>query len=396
VRSLSAFAGTLCIPALWAIGRRLFNPAAGLLAAAVLAISPFHIWLSQETRAFALLSLFSLLTLYALIAALESNRRGWWIAYSLLALATIYLHLFGFLVLGAFVLMTPLLRPPRRDWPRSLAVATALPVLLYVPWLLSLLNQFGEPQWRSRLGLVEILNQTLKTLPLGETIVWDYAGRGWIAWVILAALPLLVLARHPRLLARPAAVLIWLALPIAASYLISFVSPIYAPRYLIVIAPALYLLIAVGVERVASRFWPAAPLALAVLAVTAAPVLSAAYTVPLKEDYRRAAGFLKEQARPDDAVVIMAGYLEYAFIYYGVDGETPLGDVSSAEQVPPALAPIADKHRRVWFVQSHYEIVDPGRHAERWLLERCQKVNEFGVTGIRMTELTCPAPAAKP
>jgi hypothetical protein len=265
-----------------------------------------------------------------------------------------------------------------------------------VPWLFSLLNQFGEPQWRSRLGLAEIVNQTLKTLPLGETIVWDFAGRGWIVWVVLAALPFLVLARHPRQLARPAAVLLWLAVPIAASYLISFVSPIYAPRYLIVIAPALYLLIAVGVERVSRRFWPATPLALAVLAATAAPVLNAAYTLPLKEDYRSAAQFLRERARPDDAVVIMAGYLEYAFIYYGVDGETPLGDVSAAEQVPPALAPIADGHRRVWFVQSHYEIVDPGRHAERWLLERCQKVDVFGVTGIRLTELACSAPANKP
>lgn len=394
VRSLSAAAGTASLVALYAVGRQLFNPVTGLLAAAVMAVSPFHFWLSQETRAFALLSLFSLLTLYALLRALASEVRGWWLAYSVLALATIYLHLFGFLVLGAFVLMAPLVRRPERAWLLKLALATAVPVLLYLPWLFSLLNQFGEPQWRTRLGVTEILRQTARTLPMGEELVWEYAGRGWVVWLALAALPVPLLAVRPRPVARLLALGVWQAAPLVASYLISFVSPIYAPRYLIVIAPAFYLAIAVGLARLTERIWPVAPLALALLALTAAPVFAAAYSVPLKEDYRGAARYLREHTVPGDAIVIMAGYLEYAFLYYGVDGETPLGDVTGSAQVPPALAPLADRHPRLWFVQSHYEIVDPGRHAERWLLERCSVKQEKHFTGIRIRELECTTLAA--
>src|SRR3990172_4764896 len=46
VRFPSAVAGTLTIPLLYLLGRRLGGPFLGLLAAGLLAISPYHIWYS--------------------------------------------------------------------------------------------------------------------------------------------------------------------------------------------------------------------------------------------------------------------------------------------------------------------------------------------------------------
>ena len=73
VRLLSATVSTLNIPALYALGARLFGRRVGLLAAAVLALSPFHVYLAQEARMYALLSLAVTASLWA-VAWLVSGR----------------------------------------------------------------------------------------------------------------------------------------------------------------------------------------------------------------------------------------------------------------------------------------------------------------------------------
>jgi mannosyltransferase len=50
VRALSALCGTLTIPVVYLLGRRLADGKVGLLAALILAVSPFHVRFAQETR----------------------------------------------------------------------------------------------------------------------------------------------------------------------------------------------------------------------------------------------------------------------------------------------------------------------------------------------------------
>jgi len=57
VRMLSAMIGTLTIPVIFLLGRRLAGPGTGLLAALLLAVSPFHVRFAQEARMYALLAL---------------------------------------------------------------------------------------------------------------------------------------------------------------------------------------------------------------------------------------------------------------------------------------------------------------------------------------------------
>jgi 4-amino-4-deoxy-L-arabinose transferase-like glycosyltransferase len=65
-RALSTLSGTLNIPVIYALGRRLIGRKAGLLAALILALSPFHVWFGQEARMYALLSLNASLAMLAL------------------------------------------------------------------------------------------------------------------------------------------------------------------------------------------------------------------------------------------------------------------------------------------------------------------------------------------
>ncbi|NOX63453.1 MAG: hypothetical protein GXP42_16130, partial [Chloroflexi bacterium] len=53
MRFVSVFAGTLLIPLLWALGRRLWGARGGLLTATVTALSPLMVYYSQEARMYA-------------------------------------------------------------------------------------------------------------------------------------------------------------------------------------------------------------------------------------------------------------------------------------------------------------------------------------------------------
>jgi len=96
----SAIAGTVAIPLLLAWGRQLRRPAAGLWAALLLALSPFHLRYSQEARHYALLMLCSLASYYVLYRAIRSKQWRWWITYGMVIVLSILIH-YGSLVVLA-------------------------------------------------------------------------------------------------------------------------------------------------------------------------------------------------------------------------------------------------------------------------------------------------------
>ncbi len=74
VRTLSALYGILTIPIFYLLGRRLLGQTGGLLAALILAVSPFHVRFAQETRMYTLLTLNASLALLALAWLLTDPR----------------------------------------------------------------------------------------------------------------------------------------------------------------------------------------------------------------------------------------------------------------------------------------------------------------------------------
>ncbi|MDQ3935934.1 MAG: glycosyltransferase family 39 protein, partial [Actinomycetota bacterium] len=97
VRTLSALAGTAAIPVLYAAARTLASPRAGLIAAALLAASPFHLWYSQEARPYALMILLAAISFLAFAKLTTAPERRWvvvWAVASSLALATHYFSAF--------------------------------------------------------------------------------------------------------------------------------------------------------------------------------------------------------------------------------------------------------------------------------------------------------------
>lgn len=102
LRSMSALAGTLAVLALGWLGRSWSNRAAvGLCAAALLAISPYHVYYSREARGYALCVLLAIVSSWLLLAFLRRPRLLSGAVYALLAGLSTYVHYQGFVLLAA-------------------------------------------------------------------------------------------------------------------------------------------------------------------------------------------------------------------------------------------------------------------------------------------------------
>lgn len=101
LRSFGLLFGMLAIPAAYWAGRVLYDRRVGLVAAGLLAISPYHIWYSQEARMYTMMMFFGLLSVGFLALAIERNRVWYWLAYFLVTLLGLFTHyFFAFLVVG--------------------------------------------------------------------------------------------------------------------------------------------------------------------------------------------------------------------------------------------------------------------------------------------------------
>ncbi|MFZ1395247.1 MAG: glycosyltransferase family 39 protein, partial [Candidatus Promineifilaceae bacterium] len=237
LRLFSVYLGTASVALLYQIGRRLGGLTTGLLAAFLLAISPFHIWYSQEVRMYALLPGLLLLAHFCLLRLLEKNRLPLWLVYGLVMTAALYTHYFAFFVVLVhyifFVLHFRQLRRQTINWfITMLAVGAA-----FAPWVALVLRQTdgystAVPDWINHIQWID--------LPLTFTVFAAGFGLGrasWLAAIAAAILlvgigsslpflqrqettsaPLSAQTLHSRLL------FIWFSLPLTLCFLVSLES----------------------------------------------------------------------------------------------------------------------------------------------------------------------------
>ncbi len=279
LRSLSALAGTLFVAALIRSGRTFLGPAVGLWSGALAALSPLHVYYSQEARPYALVSLAIVLSLHSLWVALHAGGRIRWLAFSgftLLALAT---HYFAILVLAPAGLLVWLWPADERRAARFRHYVAAS-VLAAGPWLLWLLwSQFGSPhprgahEWIERiwqhLPPVLAIPKSLEVLFLGSQaglvpgFFKQFTALEFPAWlraaglVALASLWLSALApwgerrlEIPWVSRRKSWLCVLAFFPLLALWLVSLLKPYYVVgRYDLVALPAQLWLLGFGLSK---------------------------------------------------------------------------------------------------------------------------------------------------
>ncbi len=115
IRSLSALAGVALVPVAYLCGRELVSRAAGVVAAALVAVSPFMIWYSQEARSYMLFALLSGLSFLFAARAARTRASGDFAIWSVSSALAVLTHFFaGFLIAPEAVWLVWLLRADRR------------------------------------------------------------------------------------------------------------------------------------------------------------------------------------------------------------------------------------------------------------------------------------------
>jgi mannosyltransferase len=351
LRLLSAAASLLGIPLLYQLGRRGWDRRTGLAAALLWACAPFVIWYAQEARMYALLTTLSLAAIICLERALPRGNRRWLLANALLNLAGLYLHYFHFFaLLGQYLYLALNLRRYRRTFWRWF-LYNALAGLLYLPWLIAI---WQGNFYRAQIAWVEPLSlatawQVLLDLAVGKDQAWSLPAAVILLLLATGLLAAGLLARGRRRSAVPGLAWLQLLLPLALVALISLRQPLFYSRFLQIVLPALFLLVAAGLMHLPWRRIGAVLLILLLLAFT--PTLYSMYTVVPRAErgWDEAMDYLAAQAGAGEAVAFRGGQGWHAYWYY-YDGP-PLDRISLAPEDDLAvLAAQAAGARRVWLV----------------------------------------------
>ena len=150
-RALSLVYGVATIGVVFLIMRELFDRRVGLIAAWLMAVSPFQIAFSQEIRMYQQMGFWCTLSLWAFLRGARTNRLPAWIACGACGAAALYSHnlaLAFFAALALFVAARLVLGLMRRMFRMALfsgsLTAGFIIAVLYGSWLTQLLSRSDE------------------------------------------------------------------------------------------------------------------------------------------------------------------------------------------------------------------------------------------------------------
>lgn len=371
IRTLSVLAALATIPAVYLLGRTLFDRRVGLMASFLLVINAFHVRYSQEARSYSWFALLSVLSFIYFLKFLENPSEGNRRRHLVTSVLAVYTHFFaGFLVLAQWLSLRlfaqgevePLIK---RSW-RQLAIAIAPLVIFVATTGLGVLRWIPRPGWTSlRITALYLTGGG------GERLLWLYA-----AFCTLAVMPVLpAWLRFKRLAPeqwRYVLVAIWLLFPIMAVFLISQWKPCFLARYFIFTVPALALLAAAGIARLSSRWLIGA--ALVVFAAWSLPAVYSLYQKDLdtgREDFRSAARYILAHAEPRDVILFhqpigrmpfeyyrsLTPAAAYPIVLYPAHGDgLTFKDFYAGRPPETLLESVASQYGRVWVVFTHNQL----------------------------------------
>jgi 4-amino-4-deoxy-L-arabinose transferase-like glycosyltransferase len=395
----------------------LASEAVGLVAAAMVAISPLAVYYSQEGRPYSLLILLITLVMAFFWEIVADRPRWWhWIGLTLATSLAFYTHQFAALVsiaCGVYLLARFGIAAPRfRGWLLTQAIA-ALSCLPWVLFCIDLLrsgagaaafskSRAGEWLWIPYTAFAYLfgfsLGPSLRELHLNHSASVIKPYLWWLVPMAAAGLWIGVVGLRQVLLPgrRPAGLLCltWLLVPVALTLLTSRVTKmVYEVRYVSVSFPAFVLLF--GVAALEVRRSLTTRIAWAVLAAGTAVSLANYYTNPryFKEASREAAAFLAQHVASNDVVAATSLTAMRPLRFYGFDAPgdtydfTPGIGGQDTDRVLASLERLkAGPARRIWSIEWRPWEGDPKGRMKQWLVRNATLLSERGWPEIEVRE----------
>jgi mannosyltransferase len=427
LRLPSVLAGILTVMFIYLTARYCFNRRVAAFAALIGTVSTFHVYYSQEARAYSLLMLLSVASTYFLVRALREKRQVWWLLHIASSALGLYTHLYMAFVLLAQNVYLLMEWEAKRVSGRAWVVSQVVPFLLFSPWLLTyaiyykeiLLGPAGAFERATRDYWMPLPDATMLTHTVGLFFVGFFdltplaqvpgLGSAWLpelTWIqeaiprlvapylLLAAIALWRLRHDSALRGYGILFALLLLLPLALMSAISLQTRILNPRYFSFAYPYFCVLLALGIDTFNNRATKTVLLAI-VIAVNAVGLANGYFNPAFQRDpWRQVAGLLQENARPSDAVLVCCTESQIALNYYYAASPAPTGLPIPFQGVQndgwPYLQAIMAGRTRAWLVVwSDFGLADVYANALRG---HCEPVGQpdFKPIGVDLYESCAP------
>jgi mannosyltransferase len=348
---LSILFGVATVPAMYALGKQLYGRRVGLISALLVTVSACHVRASQWIRSYSLMLLLLVLAAWFLARALEQPSFRNWTLYAITAALSVYCHLYATLALGAQLVSLVLLSAREIPWKRLVVALAALGLLLTPAAAYVVTHNSGQVGWLPAPKLWELVHWAVFLAGAGSTGVafallliclglcalgflqarksWNSTGRSFQSW-------------------RRLFPFVWLVLPVAISFLTSYVKPIFFFRYLIICWPAFVLVLADGIAN-----WRPSRVRTGILAAALClSLLSVGLAYKTEEDWEGAMRYLLSRVHNGDTAFVgsgMAPLVYYSNRWYAPDA-SPKVELPDYEQTKASLPEFARTHPQVWVV----------------------------------------------
>jgi 4-amino-4-deoxy-L-arabinose transferase-like glycosyltransferase len=412
LRLPAAIAGIATIPLFGLVVSRLLGGRAARLAVLLLALNPFHVWYSQESRGYSLLMMFSVLMALAILA-LGRRKSGYGLAllFALASAGAVWSNLGGIFLWLGMGLGVLLFHFPanRRQW-ILWGLAFGAGMLLVSPWLLKASGIWAVDRVLPGSGLGESLRGETTFSPLAwpytlQTFFYGYSLGPSLRElhqpdrmaVLRTALPVLVLGAVPvglglvaglfRIDRKRGQLIVWIIVPMLILTLLALrnVKP-WNPRYLAMVFPWVLAFTAYGLASLPRRAGLAATLLLSCLTLWS---LGGYYWNGryFKADVRAAATQLETSNPEGDPILVPVVTSVFKYYYKGsgevIDtyGLPVLGGSQDAEEFCDRV--LAGR-TKCWLVLAREWYFDPGGHLPRALSRRGHLRLETTAAGVRV------------
>lgn len=327
LRMFSLITGTLTIPFIYLLAKEFFDERIGLISAFLMAVMPIQVHFSQIARAYSLLTLLTLISIYYFVKILKDQTNIWlWIGYIISTILCTYTHYYAFIIVITSNIAVLLMKKNfifYKKWFTSQLVLA----IMYIPWLpiLFYVESMRNRPYTGSIPPNPSLMEIPKTFEYFSTSI-SHTFNSWIFDPIILVVAILL---YTYLFIKGVAVLkdyqnnqkiillVFLAFPLIIAFIYGFKIKAYSARYLIHTAFAYYIILALAVSNIKNRhvFITIIACILLISVGTIYPNTQYLNNLP-KNDIPDIFEFIIENSEPTDIIVYPEMPLKLQFLYY--------------------------------------------------------------------------------
>jgi 4-amino-4-deoxy-L-arabinose transferase-like glycosyltransferase len=385
LRFPSACAGIITIIVIFFLAKEILNEKVGLISALLLAVSPFHIFYSQEARFYAFAVLFVAFSYYAFFRACKGREWYDWALFGVACAAAFYSHFYtGFatitLFLGYFIIrlkefdfskwngkITSIYAIIPNDF-KFYVFGGTVALILVIPIIGSFLHQ-------NQYFLTRIFNWGLNfwNVPLATFTAFSYSNDIIaIFFIILMIVGLWQMWHFNKYTAT--ALGIFLFIPVMISMYLSVLIP-FNVRYHLYIITIFLVIVGIGIGSLAELLNKnyGVYIALVLIILLSIVPLSSYYSNLQKEDWRGFSANLQKITQSGDIIVPLPDYMVNPLQYYysNQSDRTYIKLISPDET---GFNSLSNETGNVYFVVTgDIQAADPSGYSLRYLTENTQQ-----------------------